>query len=252
MCTANYTIHIDDALCEEWRQKKKRASRLSGTQKCWNWFTILQKTTLKSTGMCVCVFVSPIISYDHGQHTVQLYVHFRISIHGMHRDRLNFIHGLQKFELYNSTKTWHKNILLSENMWKWNFKVFSNFMHLYHVHTKINIPSLNKEDQHPREECIVIVIRLLIKRAAVNLANQHGQIPCTNKWYFCGETKKCPFTCCLFSSVIKQFCVTHKLWFRLHCLCKEFHTWCGQCHGTNVSWLSNTVWTVHKHKHSPL
>jgi len=25
-------------------------------------------------------------------------------------------------------------------------------MHLYHIHTKINIPSLNNEDQHPKQQ----------------------------------------------------------------------------------------------------
>jgi hypothetical protein len=52
-------------------------------------------------------------------------------------------------------------------------------MHLYHIHTKINIPSLNNEDQHPKQQHHVNVIRLLIKRAAVILAEQHGQIQCT-------------------------------------------------------------------------
>ena len=52
-------------------------------------------------------------------------------------------------------------------------------MNLYHVHTKINIPSLNNEDQHPRWENNVTLIRLLINRAAVILAEQHWQIQCT-------------------------------------------------------------------------
>jgi len=43
-------------------------------------------------------------------------------------------------------------------------------MNLYHVHTKINIPSLNNEDQLPRQQHHVTVITLLIKRAAVILA----------------------------------------------------------------------------------
>jgi len=54
------------------------------------------------------------------------------------------------------------------------------------------------------------VITLLINRAAVILAEQNGQIQCTMDWYFWGKTGKCPFTCCLFSSVIMQFCVTQK------------------------------------------
>jgi hypothetical protein len=47
-------------------------------------------------------------------------------------------------------------------------------MHLHHIDTKINIPSFNNEDQYPRQEHDVNVIRLLIKRAAVILAKQHG------------------------------------------------------------------------------
>jgi len=52
-------------------------------------------------------------------------------------------------------------------------------MHLYNVHTKINILSLNNEDQHPRQQHCVTVITLLIKRAAVTLVKQHGEIQCT-------------------------------------------------------------------------
>jgi len=47
------------------------------------------------------------------------------------------------------------------------------------MHTKINIPSLNNEEQRPRQKHHVTVITLLIKRAAVILAKQHGQIQCT-------------------------------------------------------------------------
>ena len=64
-------------------------------------------------------------------------------------------------------------------------------MHLYHVHTKINIPSLNKEVQCPREEHNVTVISLLIKRAAVILAEQHGLIQCTMQWRTGGEGLGC-------------------------------------------------------------
>ena len=49
-------------------------------------------------------------------------------------------------------------------------------MHLYRVHTKINIPSLNEEVQRPRQQHHVTVISLLIKRAEVILAEQHRQI----------------------------------------------------------------------------
>ena len=51
-------------------------------------------------------------------------------------------------------------------------------MHLYHVHTKINITSLNTEDKHPRQRRVT-VISLLISRVAVILAKQRGQIHCT-------------------------------------------------------------------------
>ena len=46
-------------------------------------------------------------------------------------------------------------------------------MHLYHIHIKMNIPSLNNEDQPPRHHHHVTVITLLIQRAAVILAH-HG------------------------------------------------------------------------------
>jgi len=52
-------------------------------------------------------------------------------------------------------------------------------MHLYHVHTKINIPSTNNVDKSPRQQHHVTVIRLLNKKVAVILAEQHGQIQCT-------------------------------------------------------------------------
>ena len=53
-------------------------------------------------------------------------------------------------------------------------------MHLYHIHTKINIPILNNEDQCPRQEHHVNVFTLLINRAAVILSEQHGQIQSTS------------------------------------------------------------------------
>jgi len=52
-------------------------------------------------------------------------------------------------------------------------------VHLYHVHTTINIPSLNNEDQSPTQQHHVTVISLLIKRAAVIFAEQQEQIQCT-------------------------------------------------------------------------
>ena len=57
-------------------------------------------------------------------------------------------------------------------------------MHLYRVHTTINIPSLNNEDQRPRQQHHVTVIGLLIKRAEVILAEQHGQIQSTMDSHF--------------------------------------------------------------------
>ena len=52
-------------------------------------------------------------------------------------------------------------------------------MHLYHIHTKINIPSINNVDKCARQQHHVTVISLLIKKAAVILAEKHGQIQCT-------------------------------------------------------------------------
>jgi hypothetical protein len=57
-------------------------------------------------------------------------------------------------------------------------------MHLYHVHTTINIPSLNNEDHRPTQQHHVTVISLLIKRDAVILAEQHRQIKCKMDRYF--------------------------------------------------------------------
>jgi len=74
-------------------------------------------------------------------------------------------------------------------------------VHLYHVHTKINIPPFNNEDECPRQQHHVTVISLLIKRAVVILAEQHGQMQCAMDWYFWGKTGKWHFTCFLFSSV---------------------------------------------------
>ena len=47
-------------------------------------------------------------------------------------------------------------------------------MHLYCVHTKINIPSLNNEHQRPRQQHHVTVISLLVKRVAVILVQHHS------------------------------------------------------------------------------
>ena len=52
-------------------------------------------------------------------------------------------------------------------------------MHLYYVHTKINILSINNDDKSPRQEHHINVISLLTKKAAVILAEQQGEIQCT-------------------------------------------------------------------------
>ena len=57
-------------------------------------------------------------------------------------------------------------------------------MHLYTVHTKINIPSINNVDKCPRKQHHVNAISLLTKKAAVMLAEQHGQIQSTMDRYF--------------------------------------------------------------------
>jgi len=72
-------------------------------------------------------------------------------------------------------------------------------MHLYHVHTKINIPSINNVDKCPRQQHHVNVISLLTKKAALMLEEQHGQIQSTMDRYFWRKTANvlsldaCPF-----------------------------------------------------------
>jgi len=51
-------------------------------------------------------------------------------------------------------------------------------MHLYHVHTTINIPSVNNDDKRLTQQHVT-VISLLTKKAAVILAEQQGEIQCT-------------------------------------------------------------------------
>ena len=51
-------------------------------------------------------------------------------------------------------------------------------MHLYNVHTKINITSINNDNKRPRQQHHVTVISLVTKKAAVILV-EHGQIKCT-------------------------------------------------------------------------
>jgi hypothetical protein len=68
-------------------------------------------------------------------------------------------------------------------------------MHLHHVHTKMNIPSLSYENQRPRQkQHHDTLVSLLIERTAVILVKQHGQIQCTMDSYFSGKTIKRPFT----------------------------------------------------------
>jgi len=59
-------------------------------------------------------------------------------------------------------------------------------MHLYHVHTTINIPSVNNDDKRLTQQHVT-VISLLTKKAAVILAEQQGEIQCTLDWYFWGK-----------------------------------------------------------------
>jgi hypothetical protein len=170
----------------------------------------------------------------------------------MHRDSLNFIiHGLQKFEPLKSTKIWHIYIYFNIKILESETSMYFNTMHLYHVHTTINIPSLNNEDQSPRQQHHVTVISLLIKRAAVILAKQQEQFQCTMDCYFWGNTGKCPYTFWVFSSVIMQFCVTQIFYSDWAVFTNNFVRVVGQSQGSNGWWLSNTVWTLNKHKHSP-
>jgi hypothetical protein len=99
----------------------------------------------------------------------------------------------------------------------------------------MNIPSLIDEIRLPREQQYhVTVVSLLIKRAAVILAKQHGQIQCTMDCYFSGKSGKCHFTCCLFSSVIIQFCVTQNFDADVVVFAKHFK-YIKWCEGTNGS-----------------
>jgi len=67
-------------------------------------------------------------------------------------------------------------------------------MHLYHVHTIINIPSINNVDKCPRQQHLVNVISLLTKKSAVMLGEQHEQIQSTMDRYFSRKTGKCSLT----------------------------------------------------------
>jgi len=107
MSTSNYTTQTDDALCEEWRQENKSPTRYLAQKNTATDSKHLRKLPVKKY-TCVCMCVSSLISYDHGQQTVQLYIHSCSFSHGMHRDSFNFIIlGLQKFELQKCTKIWH-------------------------------------------------------------------------------------------------------------------------------------------------
>jgi hypothetical protein len=109
----------------------------------------------------------------------------------------------------------------------------------------------------------VTVISLLIKRDAFILAEQHMQIQCTTDWYCWGKTGKCPFTCCLFSSVIMQFCVAHKFliqtglcsrsisymkWSVTVVMAGDYPILCGPCMNINILLFRcniNNVMTCH-------
>ena len=128
---------------------------------------------------------------------------------------------------------------------------------------KINIISLNNEDKCPRQQHHVTVISLLIKKAAFILAEQHGHIQCTMDWHFWGNTGNCPLTCCVFSSVTMQFCVTQKFliqtglcsqrissmkWSVMVVMAVEYPIQCGPCTYINILLFSgneNNVITCH-------
>jgi len=136
-------------------------------------------------------------------------------------------------------------------------------MHLYHFHTKINIPSLNNEDQCPRQEHHNIVISLLMKMAAVILAQQHRQIQCTMDWYSWGKTGNYSFFCCLSRPITMQFCVTkifysfwvvstknfiHELIRVMVVMAVDYPILCGPCTNINILFFSgnkNNVITCH-------
>ena len=112
-----------------------------------------KKYLLNSTSVCVyvCHHSSPSMVMVS---TVQLYIHSCIFIHGMHRDRFNFIIlGLQKFELYNSTKIWHIyiycNIKISESEISnyfnnlWIYTMFTLKLIYHHLIKKINVQDDN-------------------------------------------------------------------------------------------------------------
>jgi len=62
---------------------------------------------------CVCMCVSSLISYDHGQQTVQLYIHSCIFSHCMNRNSFNFI------------IPWTTEI--------WTAEVYQNMTHIYEL-----------------------------------------------------------------------------------------------------------------------
>jgi len=128
---------------------------------------------------------------------------------------------------------------------------------------KFNIPSLNNEDKCPRQQHHVTVISLLIKKPAFILEEQHGQIQCTMDWFFWGKTGKCPLTCCVFSSVTMQFCITQKFLIQtglcskrissMNCsgmvvMAVDYPILCGPCTNINILLFSgneNNVITCH-------
>ena len=135
MSTSNYTIQIDDALCDEWWQEKRRATGTYGTKKKMKELNpnTSENYLLNSTSVCVW----PLISfYGNSQLAVQLYIHSCIFIHGMHRDSFNFIIlGLQKFEMYSSTKIWYIYFYFNIKLFESETSKYFNTLYIYTMFT---------------------------------------------------------------------------------------------------------------------
>jgi len=96
----------------------------------------------------------------------------------MYRDSFNFIIlRLQKFERYNSTKIWHIYIYFNIKIFESKTSKYFNTLCIYTIFTlKLIFHHLIMKINIQNSKHNVNVIRLLIKRAAVILAEQHGQI----------------------------------------------------------------------------
>jgi len=130
--------------------------------------------------MCVCVcHTTHFLLWQCSVNTAA--IHSLLHFHSWYaQGQLKFIIlGLEKFELWKTTKLWHIYIYFNIKIFESETSKYYNTMHLYHVHTKINIPSINNRDKCPRQQHHVTVISVLIKKAAFILAEQHGQIQCT-------------------------------------------------------------------------